>query len=33
MQKNLKHIEDRQGKIADEKMAEYISTTFGTAAN
>lgn len=29
MQKNLKKIEEREGKISDEKMAEYISTTFG----
>lgn len=29
MQKNLKKIEEREGKIADEKMAEYISATFG----
>lgn len=29
MQKNLKHIEAREGKIADEKMAEYIYNTFG----
>lgn len=30
MQKNLKHTEDREGKITDEKMAEYIYTTFGS---
>jgi len=29
MRKNLKHIEEREGKISDEKMADYISTTFG----
>jgi hypothetical protein len=29
MRKNLKTIEDREGKISDEKMAEYIFTTFG----
>lgn len=29
MQKNLKKIEEREGKISDEKMAEYISKTFG----
>ena len=29
MQKNLKHIEEREGKVSDEKMAEYIYTTFG----
>ncbi|OHD89216.1 c-type cytochrome [Sulfuricurvum sp. RIFCSPLOWO2_12_FULL_43_24] len=29
MRKNLKVIEDREGKISDEKMAEYIFTTFG----
>lgn len=29
MQMNLRHIEAREGKIADEKMAEYIYTTFG----
>ena len=31
MKKNLKKIEEREGKISDEKMAEYISKTFGTA--
>ncbi len=31
MRANLKHIEEREGKIADEKMAEYISSTFGGA--
>lgn len=30
MRKNLKLIEDREGKISDEKMAEYIFTTFGS---
>jgi cytochrome c553 len=30
MQKNLKHTEEREGKITDEKMAEYIYTTFGS---
>ena len=29
MRKNLKHIEEREGKLSDEKMAEYIFTTFG----
>lgn len=29
MRKNLKVIEEREGKISDEKMAEYIFTTFG----
>ncbi len=29
MQKNLKHTEEREGKVNDEKMAEYISTAFG----
>lgn len=29
MQKNLKKVEEREGKISDEKMAEYIFTTFG----
>jgi len=29
MQKNLKKVEEREGKFSDEKMAEYISTTFG----
>jgi len=32
MQKNLKHIEEREGKISDEKMAEYIYTTFGSSS-
>lgn len=32
MQKNLKHIEEREGKIGDEKMAEYIYTTFGAGS-
>jgi len=31
MQKNLKHVEEREGKISDEKMADYISTTFGSS--
>lgn len=29
MQKNLKKVEERDGKINNEKMAEYIYTTFG----
>lgn len=29
MQKNLTRIEEREGKITDEKMATYIYTTFG----
>lgn len=29
MQKNLKKIEEREGKLTDERMAEYIYTTFG----
>lgn len=29
MRKNLKVIEEREGKISDEKMAEYIFMTFG----
>jgi cytochrome c553 len=29
MQKNMKKIEEREGKISDEKMAKYIFTTFG----
>ncbi|HZF70304.1 c-type cytochrome [Sulfuricurvum sp.] len=29
MQKNLKKVEEREGKFSDEKMAEYIVTTFG----
>lgn len=29
MRKNLKKVEEREGKITDEKMAEYIFTTFG----
>ena len=29
MQKNLKEVEAREGKISDEAMAEYISETFG----
>ncbi|MDD4854475.1 MAG: c-type cytochrome [Sulfuricurvum sp.] len=31
MQKNLKHIEEREGKFSDEKMADYIYTTFGSS--
>ena len=31
MQKNLKQVEEREGKISDEKMADYIYTTFGSA--
>jgi len=31
MQKNLKKIEEREGKISDEKMADYIYTTFGSS--
>ena len=30
MQKNLKKVEEREGKISDEKMADYIVTTFGS---
>ena len=29
MQRNMKKIEEREGKITDEKMAKYIYTTFG----
>lgn len=29
MQKNLKKVEEREGKISDDKMAGYIFTTFG----
>lgn len=29
MQRNMKKIEEREGKITDEKMAKYIFTTFG----
>jgi len=29
MRKNMKKIEDREGKITDQKMAKYIFTTFG----
>lgn len=29
MRKNLKKVEEREGEITDEKMAEYIFTTFG----
>lgn len=32
MQKNLKQVEAREGKISDEKMADYISATFGPSA-
>ena len=32
MQKNLKHVEEREGKISDEKMADYIYTTFSSGA-
>jgi len=31
MQKNLKKIEEREGKISDDKMADYIYTTFGSS--
>lgn len=31
MKKNLKKIEEREGKISDEKMAEYIVKNFGTS--
>lgn len=30
MQKNLKKVEEREGKFSDEKMADYIFTTFGS---
>jgi cytochrome c553 len=30
MQKNLMKVEEREGKISDEKMADYIFTTFGS---
>lgn len=30
MQKNLKKVEEREGKISDDKMAGYIFTTFGS---
>ncbi|MBA3025044.1 MAG: hypothetical protein FP820_01400 [Sulfurimonas sp.] len=33
MVQNLKTIEKREGKISDEKMAEYISNSFGVNAN
>ncbi|MBU1643248.1 hypothetical protein KKE54_07790 [bacterium] len=33
MKNNLKTIEVREGKISDEKMAEYIYSTFGAAPN
>lgn len=33
MQKNLEHVEAREGDIADGKMAEYIYTTFGAGAD
>lgn len=29
MQKNLKKVEEREGKFSDEKIAEYIAKTFG----
>jgi cytochrome c553 len=29
MQRNMKKVEEREGKITDEKMAKYIYTTFG----
>jgi cytochrome c553 len=32
MKSNLKTIEAREGKISDEKMAEYIYSTFGAGA-
>ncbi|MDD2790419.1 MAG: hypothetical protein PHU40_07115 [Sulfurimonas sp.] len=32
MRKNLEKIEKREGKVSDEEMAEYISTTFGPAS-
>ncbi len=32
MKNNLKTIEAREGKISDEKMAEYIYSTFGAGA-
>ena len=32
MKGNLKNIEEREGKISDEKMAEYIYNTFGEGA-
>jgi len=32
MKKNITKIEEREGKITDEKMAHYISTTFGPAS-
>lgn len=32
MQKNLKKVEEREGKISDEKMADYIYTSFGPGA-
>lgn len=32
MRENLKKIEKRDGKVSDEKMAEYIYTTFGAGA-
>ena len=33
MRENLKNIEAREGKISDEKMAEYIYNTFGVEAD
>ncbi len=32
MKGNLKNIEEREGKVSDEKMAEYIYNTFGGGA-
>lgn len=32
MRENLKNIEEREGKVSDEKMAEYIYNTFGEGA-
>jgi len=32
MRKNMKKIEEREGKITDEKIATYIATTFGKDA-
>jgi hypothetical protein len=29
MNRNMKKVEEREGKISDEKMAKYIYTTFG----
>lgn len=30
MSRNLKKVEEREGKVTDEKMANYIYTTFGS---